>query len=78
MSTSSRSLTCHCHCDKHIITSCVFVLLAPIFIKRRRRRAPYWTLAGPLFSEWEERKKSRAGGGAPCVSLKTCVSLGCM
>ena len=31
-----------------------------------------------LFSGWEERKKSRVGGGAPCVSRKTCVSLGCM
>ena len=29
------------------------------FVTRRRRRAPYWTLAEHLFSEWEERKKSR-------------------
>ena len=29
-----------------------------------------WTLAEDLLSEWEERKKSRAGGGAPCESRK--------
>ena len=71
----------HCtygHCNNHIVTSCVFVLLTPIFITRRRRRVPCWTLAEDLFSEWEERKKSRAGGGAPCESRKTCVTLGYM
>ena len=29
-----------------------------------------WTLAEDLFSEWEQRKKSRAGGVAPCESRK--------
>ena len=29
-----------------------------------------WTLAEDLLSEWEEGKKSRAGGGAPCESRK--------
>ena len=77
MSTSNRVLTCLCHCDNHIVTSCVFVLLAPIFITRRRRRAPYWTLAEHLFSEWEERKKSRVGGGAPCESRKPCKTVTC-
>ena len=67
----------HGHCNNHIVTSFVCVLLAPIFITRRRRRVPCWTLAEDLFSEWEERKKSRARGGAPCESRKTvfCVLL---
>ena len=30
-----------------------------------------WTLAEDSLSEWEELKKSRAGGGAPCESRKT-------
>ena len=68
----------HGHCNNHIVTSCVFVLLAPIFITRRRRRVRCWTLVEDLFSEWEERKKSRAGGGAACESRKPCVSLECM
>ena len=59
MSTSNRVLTSLCHCDNHIVTSCVFVLLAPIFITRRLRRAPCWTLAEHLFSEWEERKRCK-------------------
>ena len=29
-----------------------------------------WTLAEDLFSEWEQSKMSRAGGGAPCESRK--------
>ena len=34
-----------------------------------------WTLAQDIILEWEQRKKSRAGGGAPCESRKTCVIL---
>ena len=67
---SHNHLHCtHGHCNNHIVTSFVFVLLAPIFITRRRRRVPCWTLA--------ERKKSRTRGGAPCESRKTafCVPL---
>ena len=30
-----------------------------------------WTLAEDSVSEWEERKKNRAGGGAPCEPRKT-------
>ena len=30
-----------------------------------------WTLAQDIILEWEQRKKSRAGGGAPCKSRKT-------
>ena len=67
---SHNHLHCtHGHCNNHIVTSFVFVLLAPIFITRRRRREPCWTLM--------ERKKSRTRGGAPCESRKTafCVPL---
>ena len=35
-----------------------------------------WTLAEDIILGWEQRKKSRAGGGAPCESRKTCVILG--
>ena len=33
-----------------------------------------WTLAEDLLSEWEERKKRRAGGGALCKSRKTIIA----
>ena len=36
----------------------------------------FWTLAEDIILEWEQRKKSRAGGGAPSESRKTCVILG--
>ena len=35
-----------------------------------------WTLAEDFISEWEQRKISRAGGGASCKSRKTCVIFG--
>ena len=35
-----------------------------------------WTLAEDIILELEQRKKSRAGGGASCESRKTCVILG--
>ena len=36
-----------------------------------------WTLAQDIILEWEQRKKSRTGGGAPCESLKTVFCVPC-
>ena len=65
----------HGHCNNHIVTSCVFCASRPNLY---HKTTPCWTLAEDLFSEWEERKKSRAGGGAPCESRETYVTLGYM
>ena len=42
-------------------------------IRRADCASGCWTLAEDIILEWEQRKKSRAGGGAPCESRKTCV-----
>ena len=36
-----------------------------------------WTLAQDIILEWEQRKKSRAGGGAPHESRKPCKTVTC-
>ena len=56
----------------------VFVLVSHSHDKTNRlcvgtKRCP--TLAEDIILEWEQRKKRRVGGGAPCESRKTCVIL---
>ena len=36
-----------------------------------------WTLAQDITLEWEQRKKRRVGGGAPCESRKTVFCVPC-
>ena len=45
----------------------MFVLVSHSHHKTSR----LWTLAQDIISEWEQRKKRRVGGGAPCESRKT-------
>ena len=55
-----------------------FVLVSHSHDKTSRLRVGTkrcWTLAEDIILEWEERKKRRVGGGAPCESRKTCVIL---
>ena len=52
----------------------VFVLVSHFHHKTSRQSVETkrcWTLAEDIMLEWEQRKKSRAGGGAPCESHKT-------
>ena len=37
-----------------------------------------WTLAQDIILEWEQRKKRRFGGGAPCESRKTVFCVPCL
>ena len=45
----------------------VSVFVSPSYHKTSR----LWTLAQDIILEWEQRKKRRFGGGAPCESRKT-------
>ena len=51
----------------------VFVLVSPSHHKTSR----LWTLAQDIILEWEQRKKRRFGGGAPCESRKTVFCVPC-
>ena len=51
----------------------VSVLVSPSHHKTSR----LWTLAQDIILEWEQRKKRRFGGGAPCESRKPCKTVTC-
>ena len=51
----------------------VSVFVSPSHHKTSR----LWTLAQDITVEWEQRKKRRVGGGAPCESRKTVVCVPC-
>ena len=51
----------------------VSVFVSPSHHKTSR----LWTLAQDIILEWEQRKKRRVGGGAPCESRKTVFCVSC-
>ena len=59
----------------------VFVSVSHSYDKTSRLRVETkrcWTLAQDIILEWEQRKKSRAGGGALCESRKTVFCVPCL
>ena len=57
------------------VCACVHVFVLALHSHHKTSRL--WTLAQDIILEWEQRKKRRFGGGAPCESRKTVFCVPC-
>ena len=57
------------------VCACVHVFVLASHSHHKTSRL--WTLAQDIILEWEQRKKRRFGGGAPCESRKTVFCVPC-
>ena len=57
------------------VCACVHVFV--LALHSHHKTSHLWTLAQDIILEWEQRKKRRFGGGAPCESRKTVFCVPC-